>query len=360
MAFLEIRHLSKEYGGVPVLSDVSLSVEKGDIYGILGLSGAGKSTLVRCINGLETYSQGEIDLEGACLSSPSHPLNRKNRQKIGMIFQDFALLEQKTVLANVELALEIESSFLKEKKAKLRQEEEKALCSNPQDRKRIRKEYRKRISGLKEELARKAIQEVGLSGKESFYPSQLSGGQKQRVAIARALVVEPLLLLSDEATSALDPETTDSILALLSELNRKRGLTILLISHQMNVIEKICNKIAVLDHSRIVESGPFGDVYLAPKSDTARRLLYADHLKTSLTEKRLIRLLFDGNDDEPILAGIVEDCHLRLSVVYADTKVLDGKVYGQTVLKEPSEERKNERLKRYLGLHGIRYEEVTK
>ena len=198
MPIIEIKGLSKSFDGRKVLDNISLNVEKGDIYGVLGLSGAGKSTLVRCINGLEKVDEGEIYYKGELLTSPTTIIKRDKQRKIAMIFQQFNLLQQRNVLGNVEFALEI--SKIKDKKVR----RQKAL---------------------------EALKRVGLEDKIYSYPSQLSGGQQQRVAIARALVLEPEVLLSDEATSALDPETTSSILSLLQELNRELGLTIIMISH---------------------------------------------------------------------------------------------------------------------------------
>ena len=291
MAFLEIRHLSKTFSDHKVLDDVSLNIEKGDIYGILGLSGAGKSTLVRCINGLETFDDGEIYYQGELLCSPSHPIEREKRKKIAMIFQSFNLLQQKTALENVRLALAI----------------------NKVDRRK------------QKELALEALKRVGLADKADHYPSQLSGGQQQRVAIARVLALNPDVILSDEATSALDPETTTSILDLLASLNQEFGLTIVMISHQMNAIEQICNKVAIIDKAKIVEQGSLSDVFLNPQAEITRKLVYSNNVHTSLEDTRLIRILFDGNTDEPIISNIVLECNVLVSIVYADTKVVDNK-----------------------------------
>ena len=219
MAKIEVKNVSKSFGELKVLDNISLSINKGDIYGILGLSGAGKSTLVRCINGLETFDQGEILFNDNLLCSPTHKVERKNKSKIAMIFQSFNLIQQIDVLKNVEFALEINN---------IPNKREKAII---------------------------ALERVGLGDKLHSYPSQLSGGQAQRVAIARSLVLEPEVLLSDEGTSALDPETTESILKLLKELNKELGLTIIMISHQINVIESICNRVAILSNSKLVEEG---------------------------------------------------------------------------------------------------------
>ncbi|MBP5092098.1 MAG: methionine ABC transporter ATP-binding protein [Bacilli bacterium] len=326
MAAIEIRNLSKRFGDKVVLDHISLSIEKGDIFGILGLSGAGKSTLVRCINGLEGFDEGEILYEGKLLASPTHEVERASRMRIAMIFQSFNLLDQKNILQNVELGLAFQGVKKKERR----------------------------------EMALEAIKRVGLSGREKSYPSELSGGQKQRVAIARAIALKPEVILSDEATSALDPETTKGILALLKELHAELGITIVMISHQMNVIEDICNKVAILDKSKLVEQGPLSDVFLNPKTAIARSLVYSNHVSTSLSDDSFIRLLFDGNADIPLIANIVQDCGILVSLVYADTKVIEGKVYGQTVIKSPKEEKDLEKLRRYLKLQKVDFEEVNK
>lgn len=325
MAYLEIRDLSKRYGDKLVLDKVSLTIEKGDIYGILGLSGAGKSTLVRCLNSLESFDEGEIYFEDKLLISPTSPLKKEDRRRFGMIFQSFNLLEQKNVLDNVLLGLKINHLPKKERMPR----------------------------------ALGALKKVGLEEKLKSYPSELSGGQCQRVAIARVLALNPEVMLLDEATSALDPSTASSLLELLKSLNRESGLTILMISHQMNLIESVCNKVAILDQAKIVESGPLSEVYLSPKCPITRKLLYSSKLTTSLDEHSSIRILFEGNVDEPLISEIVEECQIRVSIVYADTKTVEGKTYGQTIIKAPKEAREKEKLKRYLTLKNVKFEELS-
>ncbi len=326
MSKIELKQVSKSYGEKLVLNKIDLVVEEKDIYGVLGLSGAGKSTLVRCINGLETFEEGEIYFNDLLLCSHNKKIERKNIEKIQMIFQHFNLLDQRTVLGNVELALEIS------KRGNKKERREKAL---------------------------KALETVGLADKAKSYPSQLSGGQKQRVAIARALVLEPEVLLSDESTSALDPETTSSILELLKKLNKELGLTIIMISHQMNVIEQICNKVAIIDNAKIVENGLLSDVFLNPKTEIAQNLIFSNHVNTKLSKNKVIRLIFDGNADDAIVADIVQDCAIRVSIVYADTKVIDDKVYGQLAIKMPESEKDTLKIEKYLNLHNIKYECVS-
>jgi D-methionine transport system ATP-binding protein len=324
MAQLEIQHLSKAFGSTKVLDDVSLSVEKGDVFGILGLSGAGKSTLVRCVNGLEKPDSGIVTFESETISSNTVKPSAEARRKIAMIFQGFGLLEQRTALENVHLAYE------------LGQDEDKDRSKS-----------------------RELLAKVGLTEKEKNYPSQLSGGQKQRVAIARALALKPEILLCDEATSALDAETAEQILQLLKALNRELGLTILIISHQMSVLEDICNKVAIIDHAKIVEEGLLSDVFLNPQTAIAKKLIYAGHVSTQLDNEHLIRLLFNGDVDSPLISNIVEDCGILVSIYFADTKVIDGKVYGQLIIKLPTYQKDIAKLEKYLDLKHVAYKEVT-
>ena len=323
-----IKNLTKSFANTKVLDDVSLDVRKGDIYGILGLSGAGKSTLVRCINGLERFENGGIYFADALLCSESKRVSREHKRRIAMIFQQFNLLKQKDVLSNVMLSLDISKSKL------------------------TRKE--------KEEKAIEALRLVNLEDQIHKYPSQLSGGQQQRVAIARALVLNPSVLLSDEATSALDPETTYQILNLLKDLNKKLGLTIIMISHQMNAIEAICNKVAIIDKAKIVEKGELSDVFLNPKTEIAKNLIYSNKVKTSLDDNKMIRILFDGNVDEPLISNIVQECQILVSIIYADTKVVNNLVYGQTIIKMPKSKKDKEKLEKYLTLKNVKFEEVTR
>ena len=243
MSVIEIRHLSKRFTvdghTLEALRDISLTVEKGEIYGIIGMSGAGKSTLVRSVNYLEKPSDGIVLVDGVDLGSLTERELRKKRREIGMIFQNFNLLEQRNVIGNICFPLE--------------------------------------ITGVKKKVARDRAREllrlVNLEDKETAYPSQLSGGQKQRVAIARALATEPRILLCDEATSALDPQTTKAILDLLKEIHEKLGITILIITHQMSVVTEICQKVAIIDGGRLVEEGDVGEIFVSPRSDAARELI---------------------------------------------------------------------------------------
>ena len=314
---IRIENLNKAYGNNHILNNINLTINKGDIYGILGLSGAGKSTLIRCINGLEKFDSGEIFFKGEKVV-----INRNYHRKVSMIFQSFNLLEQKSVLKNVSLAGEI----VKDKNSK-----EKAL---------------------------KFLKLVGLESKIDLYPSNLSGGEKQRVAIARALMTDPEVLLSDEATSSLDPDTTLSILDLLKDLNEKLGLTIIMISHQMNVIEKICNKVAILHQNEIVEEGEIYSVFLSPQTQVAKKLIYSGHINTKLDGKKLIKVIFNGEVETPIITNIIQDCNILVSIVYADSKAIKDKMYGQMIFKLPYYDEDIEKLEKYLELKNIKYEEV--
>ena len=324
MAIIEIKHLTKTFeNGVTALRDVSLSVEEGEIFGIIGLSGAGKSTLVRCINLLERPTEGQVLLDGEELTALSTRQLSRERRRIGLIFQSFNLMMQRTVLYNVMFPL--------------------------------------LVGGVgRRDAARRAgelLTRVGLGDRKDAYPAQLSGGMKQRVAIARALALEPRVLLCDEATSALDPQTTQSILALLKELNRELGLTIVIITHEMRVIEQVCSRVAIIENSRIGEIGPVSDVFLHPKTDAAKRLIYPGGAPEF--GGRRVRIAFDGTEtSRPILANMVLHCSAPVNIAYADTKEIDGRQYGHMIINLPSDDATQQRMLDYLTREGIRYEEA--
>ena len=358
---LKINHIYKSFGSNEILHDVSLDVKKGDVYGILGLSGAGKSTLVRCINGLETVDSGEILYKDEVICSNNIKISKDKLNKISMIFQSFNLLEQKNVIENIDLALKFSNTkknIDKEKIKELKAKYASLIKNNKQEKETLKKELKLNIAKVKYEKAFKMLENVGLVDKWDSYPSRLSGGQKQRVAIARALMNDPEILLCDEATSALDPDTTSSILSLLKHLNKTIGLTILIISHQMSVVEEICNKVAVIDKSQIVEQVNMSEIFLNPKTDITKKLIYSSKLTTKLSDDNTLRILFDGNIDEPLIANIIQDCNILVSIVYADSKVIEGKVYGQLVLKLPEKTKDIDRLKKYLDFKNVKYEEV--
>lgn len=327
---IQIEDLSKTFGsgeaGLTALRDINLEIQRGEIFGIIGLSGAGKSTLVRCINLLERPSQGRVYVDGQEMTTLGERELLQARQSIGMIFQGFNLLMQRSALDNVCFPLEIAG----------------------QKRRAAR------------ERARQLLQTVGLTDKADAYPAQLSGGQKQRVAIARALATEPKVLLCDEATSALDPNTTQSILSLLKELNQSLKLTVVVITHEMRVIEQICHRVAIIAESRIVESGKVDEVFRHPQTAAAKRLIFpqgenAEQFRGSGT---FLRLVFDGSAiDRPIVADMVLKCGVAVNIASASTKIIHGKLYGQMLLQLPENEAAAQRMLAYLDQEQITYEE---
>ena len=327
---IEIQHLSKIFGSgeekVAALQDVSLSVETGEIFGIIGLSGAGKSTLVRCINLLERPDEGKVLFHGNDLMGLKEKELRLQRRKISMIFQSFNLLDQRTNLDNICFPLE--------------------LSGVP------KKEARKRAMEL--------LETVGLPEKANAYPVQLSGGQKQRIAIARALASDPEVLLCDEATSALDPQTTDSILKLLQQINRERGITVIIITHQMSVIEQICHRVAILDRGEVVEIGKVEDVFSNPKSRAGRRLVSPNMALPLTDEMPIARIAFNGNaSSDPIIASVALDLGIKVSIMGADTRNVDGKAFGTMLISLPEELNERRRVLDYLnGFDGVTAEEV--
>ncbi len=326
---IELSHITKVFGdgegAVEALRDVSLEINDGEIFGIIGLSGAGKSTLVRCINLLERPTEGEVLFDGVALSKLSKKELLKKRQSIGMIFQGFNLLSQRTVLKNVLYPLEIAGTPKKE-----------ALTR-----------------------ARALLETVGLADRENAYPAQLSGGQKQRVAIARALATNPRVLLCDEATSALDPTTTQSILELIKKINRETGVTVVIITHEMRVIEQVCDRVAVIDKSQIVELGAVKDVFTRPKSQIAKQLILPNGEGVpSAMGNRLLRVVFDGTSPlEPIVSNMILECHANVNIMYAHTKNIDGKTMGHMVFRLPEDDAACERIKAFLEDKGLSFEE---
>ena len=327
----ELKHLSKTFGSgadqVEALKDVSLSIRKGEIFGIIGLSGAGKSTLVRCINLLERPDSGQILFHGQDLMKLSEKQLRVQRRNISMIFQGFNLLDQRTALDNICFPLELIGTS--------------------------KKEARKRAMEL--------LETVGMPDKANAYPVQLSGGQKQRIAIARALASDPEVLLCDEATSALDPQTTDSILKLLQQINRERGITVIIITHQMSVIEQICNRVAILDQGSAAEIGNVVDVFRNPQSNAGRRLVSPEGaLPISTWEGPVARIAFNGNASEaPIIASAAIDLQLKLSILGADTRNVDGKAFGTMLVSLPEDAAQKKQVLDYLNAYpGVTAEEV--
>ena len=330
--YLEVHNLCKTFtaknGSVEALKGVSLSIGKGEIFGVIGLSGAGKSTLVRCMNLLERPDSGDVLLNGESLLKLSKEQLRLRRQKIGMIFQHFNLLEQQTVLENVCFPLEIRGIPRKERR-------EKAL---------------------------ELLEKVGLADKANAYPAQLSGGQKQRVAIARVLANEPEVILCDEATSALDPNTTKAILQLLKEINQSMGITVVIITHEMAVIEAVCDRVAIIDKSHIAEIGEVSRVFAEPKSKIGRQLILGDAAeKVEFGTGRLFRIIFDGlASSEPVISNVVLACKVPVNIMYAATRDIKGKAAGQMIIELPDHEPDIERVLQYLDRAKVPYEEVGK
>ncbi len=326
---IELKHLCKTYKTatreINALDDISLKIEDGEIFGIIGLSGAGKSTLVRCINLLEKPTSGDVILDGKNITTLKKKELLKLRQSIGMIFQGFNLLSQRNVLKNVCFPMEI--AGIDKKQA--------------------------------EERARQLLELVGLSDRAESYPSQLSGGQKQRVAIARALSTKPKYLLCDEATSALDPNTTRSILELLKEINEKMGVTIVVITHEMKVIDQICDRVAVIDNSRIAEEGKVSDVFTRPKSQIARELIIPQGRAVLDTKGgRKLRLTFDNlHSNTPVISDMVLECQAPVNILFADTREFEGAIFGHMIIELPNDPRQEEKIIAWLRTSQIQWRE---
>ena len=326
---IELKDLTKEFktskAEVFAVRDVNLTIQNGEVFGIIGFSGAGKSTLVRCINLLERPTSGSVIINGVDLTRLSTKELREARKKIGMIFQQFNLLSQRTVEANIRYPLE--------------------------------------IAGVKREAADARVKEllelVDLTDKAKAYPSQLSGGQKQRVAIARALAPEPEIILCDEATSALDPITTSSILDLLKSLNKKLGVTIVVITHEMRVVEQICDRVAVMSAGEIKEEGTVRDVFLNPQSETAKRLIEPSHNDALSTPRaNTLRLAFTGDESgAPVISDMTIQCDTMVNILAANTENIGGKAFGQMLIELPEDAASQKRIKDYLDGRGIHYEE---
>ena len=304
---IELKHITKIFhtqkGDISACQDVNLTIQDGEIFGVIGSSGAGKSTLVRIINQLEKQTSGEVIIDGEDISQLSGERLRKKRTKIGMIFQHFNLLWSRTVQKNIELSLEIAG---------------------------VDKQTR-------QQKAKQLIELVGLTGRENAYPSELSGGQKQRVGIARALANDPHILLCDEATSALDPDTTEQILDLLIQINRQLGITIVMITHQMEVVQKICHRIAVMSEGKVVEEASVKDIFEHPHHEITKRFVrdlsskiddgkLNDNLKQIYPDGILLRLTFDEEISRlPIVSKVMKEIDLDLSIVSGNlTNTIDS------------------------------------
>ena len=331
---IEIQNLTKTFptsdGTVEALKNITLTIPDGEIYGIIGMSGAGKSTLVRSINLLEHPTEGRILIDGTDLTQLSEPELRAARRNITMIFQGFNLLMQRNCQKNVCFPMEL--AGVKHSEAMRR--------------------------------AAELLELVGLGDKRKAYPAQLSGGQQQRVAIARALATHPKILLCDEATSALDPQTTQSILALIRDIHDKLGITVIVITHQMSVVEQICTRVAILDNGEVAEEGEVNKVFTSPQSKAAKRLVYPDGYEQSVAhfdEGGVLRVVFNGAKATmaPMIAQMAIDCGIAASILAASTKSIGDKAYGNMILGIPGGADALARAMQYLkAIPDILVEEV--
>ena len=305
---IELRNLSKHFttidGPVDALNHINLTINNGDIYGIIGMSGAGKSTLVRCINMLERPTEGTVLLDGVDLGTLGKKEIQKVRRRITMIFQSFNLLMQRTCLENIMLPLKLAHVPAAQARAK----------------------------------AMELLETVDLPNKANSYPAQLSGGQQQRIAIARALATEPDVLLCDEATSALDPKTTHSILELIREINRKMHITVIVITHQMSVVQEICNRVAILENGEVVEEGDVSEVFSNPRTDATRSLIYPEMAEGVMLFSKggqRLRVIFNGAISEPLIAKMAMECGIAASIIGASTRSVGDRAYGYMLLDIP-------------------------
>lgn len=338
---IELKNIQKVFdtalGNVHAVNDVTLNIDKGDIYGVIGFSGAGKSTLIRCINLLERPTSGQVIVDGKDLLQLNTKELRESRKKIGMIFQHFNLMRSRTVHDNV--AFPLKGSGLS------------------------KSEIKEKVKNL--------LELVELSDKENAYPSQLSGGQKQRVAIARALANDPHVLLCDEATSALDPQTTQSILALLKSLNERLNLTIVLITHEMAVVKAICNKVAIMEHGKVVEKGTILEVFNNPQEQVTKNFINTttsinkifdmietrDPLVSLDQDEVLLRLIYSsGSAEEPLMANLVKSYDVSFNIIFGNVEVLDGNPLGNLVIKLKGEKKNIEAAINYTKAQGVKVE----
>lgn len=303
----ELKNVSKIYKNdgkeFTALKDVSLTINEGEIFGIIGMSGAGKSTLVRTLNRLEEVSSGSVEFYGKDLATLKPKELRSVRHSISMIFQGFNLVNQRTVIQNVEQSMKI--------------------IGLPR--------------AVRREKAKQMLEVVGLLEKANEYPARLSGGQKQRVAIARALAVDPKVLLCDEATSALDPKITGEILDLLKKINEERNLTIVIITHEMSVVEKICDRVAIIDNGNLAEVGDVKEVFSNPQSKAAKKLVFPSNpFDPSDESRQIVRIVFDGTQSNvPFIANLVEETGLKVNILSANTRSVGGIGYGQMIIELP-------------------------
>ena len=317
---IELRGVGKTFqssaGEVVALKDINISIDEGDIFGVIGMSGAGKSTLVRCVNLLERPTEGSVWFDGQELTGMSPRELRNARRSISMIFQQFNLLMQSTCLKNICFPMEI--AGIKAADAKKRAEE--------------------------------LLEIVGLPDKANAYPAQLSGGQKQRIAIARALASDPKVLMCDEATSALDPTTTRSILELIKDINKRLGITAIIITHEMSVIEEICSRVAILDGGHVAEIGRVEEIFSNPQTEAAKKLVYPNGSPvTHLKSERVVRIAFNGGTSyDPLIASLAIDCGVKVNILGADTRNVGGKAFGTMLIGLPNDNDAAEKALAYI------------
>lgn len=338
---IELKNVSKVFKNkdneVRALDGVDLTIEDGDIYGIIGFSGAGKSTLIRTINALEAPTSGQVIVDGEDINKLSKAQLRGKRKKIGMIFQQFNLLETKTVYENIALPL--------------------VLNHVPKE------QIRKKVEEV--------LEYVELTDKKNTYPSKLSGGQKQRVGIARALATEPSILLSDESTSALDPKTTKAILSLLKKINKELKITIVLITHEMNVIQSICNHVAVMENGRIVERGEVLDIFSEPKQEITRNFvktvindsvpeLLVEGIKSEKKNNKLLKLKFlDSDSTESVLSGVNKNYDVETNILFANISEIQERVLGIIIVQIVGPAAEIAGAQEYFTKHGVGYSEIS-
>lgn len=317
---ISIKNVNKYYGKIQVLKDVSIEIESGEIFGIIGHSGAGKSTLLRCINRLEEYQEGSVLVSDKEVKSLNEKQMRDLRKELGMIFQHFSLLERKTVFDNVALPLE---------------------CFGYS-----KAEIKKRVLEL--------LEVVGISEKKNDKPRNLSGGQKQRVAIARALALNPQVLLCDEATSALDPNTTKSILSLLEDINKKLGITIIVVTHQMEVIKQICGRVAIMENGEVLEVGDTEEIFLR-NTKGLRKLIGEESI--ILPKGTNIKILFPKDiSNEAIITTMARELNIDVSIIFGKLEQFKDDILGSLIIN--ISDKSGEQVKQYLTSKGIRWEEM--
>ena len=323
---IKVKNLHKKFDDLMVLDGIDEHISQGEVVVIIGPSGSGKSTFLRCLNLLEDVTEGEIYVDDELINTPKVNINVV-RQKMGMVFQQFNLFPHLTIMDNITLAPVLLKKMTKEEAVRKGQE---------------------------------LLERVNLAEKADAYPAQLSGGQKQRVAIARAMATNPKVLLCDEATSALDPNTTKQILGLLKQINREMGVTVIVITHEMSVIEAICDRVAIIDQSHIAEAGKVSDIFSNPKTPIGRQLILGDAAKkVALGTERRLRIIFDGRESsEPVSSNLVLACKVPINIMHAETKDVGGKAMGHMLIQIPEDETEANRVINYLKTVKVAFEEV--